>query len=96
MASFWKMAIAFARASGLRALLSELRDLLKILSRSLASEQGVARLLEPGRHTNFESYRFLIRPILASKTTILGLKTPISGMLINRYQNDTLARPHCT
>jgi len=37
--------------------------------------------------------KFLIRPILASKTTILGLKTPISGMYINRYQYDTLARP---
>jgi hypothetical protein len=30
---------------------------------------------------------------LASKTTILGLKTPIPGMFINRYQYDTLARP---
>jgi len=25
---------------------------------------------------------------------ILKLKTPISGMFINRYQNDILARPH--
>jgi hypothetical protein len=51
----------------------------------LASEQRVERSLRPGRHTSFESHRFLIRPILASKTTILGLKTPISGMFINRY-----------
>ena len=35
--------------------------------------------------------RFLIRPILASKTTILRLKTPIFGMFINKYQDDILA-----
>jgi hypothetical protein len=51
----------------------------------LVSEQRVERSLRPGRHTSLESHRFLIRPILASKTTILGQKTPISGMFINRY-----------
>jgi hypothetical protein len=34
-----------------------------------------------------------IQPILASKTTILGLKTPVSGMFNNRYQYDVLTRP---
>jgi hypothetical protein len=33
---------------------------------------------------------------LAPKTRILGLKTPISGILIDRYQKDILARPHYT
>jgi len=37
----------------------------------------ILKSLRPGRHTSFKSYRFLIRPILASKTTILGLQTPI-------------------
>ncbi len=37
--------------------------------------------------------RFLIWPILASKTMILGLKTPISRILIDRYQYDNSARP---
>jgi hypothetical protein len=35
----------------------------------------------------------LIQSILVLKTTILGLKTPVSGMFINRYQDHTLARP---
>jgi hypothetical protein len=61
--------------------------------RSLASEQEVEKPSRPGRHISFESHKFLIRPNLGSKTTILGLKKPISGMYINRYQNDTLARP---
>ena len=33
----------------------------------------VERSSRPGRHISFESHEFLIRPILASKTTILGL-----------------------
>ncbi len=37
--------------------------------------------------------RFLIWPILASKTMILGLKTPICRILIDRYQYDNSARP---
>jgi hypothetical protein len=77
-------------AESTRALLSELRDLLRIQNKRLASGQRVERSLKSGRHTSFESHRFHIRPILASKMTILGLKTPISGMLINRYQDDIL------
>ena len=88
------MAIVFERENGLRAMQSELRDLLKRQNRSLESEQRVERSLEPERHTSFESHRFPIHPILAPKTRILGLKTPISGILIDRYQKDILARPH--
>jgi hypothetical protein len=40
-----------------------------------------------------EPHKYLIWPILASITTILGLKTPISGMFIKKYQYDILARP---
>ena len=93
---FWKVAIVFVVAIGLRALLSELKDLLKIQSRHLVSEQRVEMSLEPERHTSFENHRFLIRSILASKTMILELKTPISGLLINRYQDDILTRPQTT
>ena len=35
----------------------------------------------------------LIRPILALKTTMLGLKILIHGIFINRYQYDTLTHP---
>jgi hypothetical protein len=44
----------------------------------LASEARVERSLSPGLYISSESHRFLIRPILASKTTLLGLKTPVS------------------
>ena len=53
----------------------------------------VERSSRPGRYISFDSHKFLVRPILGSKTTILDLETSISGMYINRYQYDTLARP---
>ena len=66
------MAIVFERANGLRALQSELRDLLKRQNRSLESEQRVERSLEPERHTNFESHRFPIHPIFGPENEDIG------------------------
>jgi hypothetical protein len=85
---FWKIRIVVERANGLRAFQSELGALLRGQNRSLESNQRVEGSLKPEMHISFENHRFLIRQILAMKTMILGLKTPISGMFIDRYQND--------
>jgi hypothetical protein len=49
--------------------------------------------LTPMIHSTSGSMQFLIRPIRAPKTTILGAKTALFGTIVLIFQSDSVARP---
>ena len=81
----WYYYVCLRKTSGI--------SLLRKQCRSLASEQRVEKVVEAGPSYQLREPQASYLANLASKTTILGPKTPISGMFIKRYQFDILARP---